>query len=418
MSASYRRTLTTGPFLRLLAGHGLATLGQLQLTMAVGVYVLARTDSGMWVSAAVVLGFAPYVLFSSTAGMLADRSRRSTVLRWSIGLRLATGSVATAGLLLQWPVQVVIALAALTAVVATPSYPALVAATPQTVRDVDLPAANSLGSGVENAAWVAGPGLLGLVLLTGAPVAGGGLAATACFGLALLCLGRTHTAMPERIAPVDESLTDEFLDGVRTIRADRRIRAALSLAVVDNFLYGYLVVAIVLLGSRTFDAGERGVGWLNSAFALGAIASMLVTPRLGGVGREPRVIVVTLTLFVAAAVGVAIAPDLVVALPLIFLAGMFTLIVEIVAVTLIQRLTHEAVTARVFGVYDTLAVAAIALGSALAGVLSEVVGVSGALGLACLITLVLTAALVPNLRSATLGAPVRPEPLRAAPDGG
>jgi MFS family permease len=418
MSASYRRTLTTGPFLRLLAGHGVATLGQLQLTMAVGVYVLARTDSGMWVSAAVVLGFAPYVLFSSTAGMLADRSRRSTVLRWSIGLRLITGSAATVGLLLQWPVQVVIALAAITAVVATPSYPALVAATPQTVRNVDLPAANSLGSGVENAAWVTGPGLLGLVLLTGAPVAGGGLAATACFGLALLCLGRTHTAMPERIAPANESLTDEFLDGVRAIRADRRIRAALALAVVDNFLYGYLVVAIVLLGSHTFDAGERGVGWLNTAFALGAIASMLVTPRLAGAGREPRVIVVTLTLFVAAAAGVAIAPDLVVALPLIFLAGMLTLIVEIVAVTLIQRLTHEAVTARVFGIYDTLAVAAIALGSALAGVLSEVLGVSGALGLACLITLVLTAALIPNLRSATQGAPVRPEPLRAAPDVG
>jgi hypothetical protein len=47
MSASYRRALTTGPFLRLLAGHGIATLGQLQLTMAVGVYVLARTDSGV-----------------------------------------------------------------------------------------------------------------------------------------------------------------------------------------------------------------------------------------------------------------------------------------------------------------------------------------------------------------------------------
>jgi MFS family permease len=417
MSASYRRALTTGPFLRLLAGHGIATLGQLQLTMAVGVYVLAQTDSGVWVSAAVALGFAPYVLFSTYAGVLADRHRRSTVMRWSISLRLVTGSATTAGLILGWPVQVVIALAALTAIVATPSYPALAAATPQVVSDVDLPAANSLGSGVENAAWVAGPGLLGLVLLTGAPVSGGGLAATASFALALVCLGRTRTATPQRAADGDESFTEEVLEGARAIRADRRISAALALAIVDNFLYGYLVVALVLLGQRTFDAGERGVGWLNAAFAFGAFASMLVTPRLAGAGREPRVLVVSLSLFVAAAAGAALAPSLVVALPLVFLAGMLTLIAEIVAVTLIQRLTPESVTARVFGIYDTLAVGAIALGSALAGVLSDALGITGALVLACLVTLALTVVCIPPLQSASLRARTRMEPLESLEDG-
>ncbi len=416
MSASYRRALTTGPFLRLLAGHGIATLGQLQLTMAVGVYVLARTDSGVWVSAAVALGFAPYVLFSTSAGVLADRHRRSTVLRWSISVRVVTGSTTTLGLVLGWPVQMVIALAALTAIVATPSYPALAAATPQVVSDVDLPAANSLGSGIENAAWVAGPGLLGLVLLTGAPVSGGGLAATACFALALACLGRTRTAPPGRAGGGDDSFTEEVLEGVTAIRADRRISAALALAIVDNFLYGYLVVAIVLLGERTFDAGERGVGWLNTAFALGALASMLVTPRLAGAGREPRVLVVTLSLFVAVAAGAAIAPNLAAAVPMVFLAGMLTVIAEIVAVTLIQRLTPGAVTARVFGIYDTLAVGAIALGSALAGGLSDALGIAAALVLACLATLTLTAVCIPPLQSATSRARTRVESLEALED--
>lgn len=416
MSASYRRALTTGPFLRLLAGHGIATLGQLQLTMAVGVYVLAQTDSGVWVSAAVALGFAPYVVFSTSAGVLADRHRRSTVLRWSISLRLITGTATTVGLVLSWPVQAVIALAALTAIVATPSYPALAAATPQAVSDVDLPAATSLGSGVENAAWVAGPGLLGLVLLSGAPVSGGGLAATACFALALACLGRTRTPIPDRATPGDESFKEEILEGARAIGADRRISAALALAIVDNFLYGYLVVAIVLLGERTFDAGERGVGWLNAAFALGAFASILVTPRLAAAGREPRVLVVTLSLFVASAAGAALAPDLAIAVPLVFLAGMLTLIAEIVAVTLIQRLTPESVTARVFGIYDTLAVGAIALGSALAGGLSDAVGITAALVLACLLTLVLTVACIPPMKSATHRARTRMESLRTSED--
>jgi MFS family permease len=254
------------------------------------------------------------------------------------------------------------------------------------------------------------------VLLTGAPVSGGGLAATGCFALALICLGRTRTAIPERAAAGDESFTDEVLEGARAIGADRRISAALALAIVDNFLYGYLVVALVLLGQRTFDAGDRGVGWLNAAFAVGAFASMLVTPRLAGAGREPRVLVVSLSLFVACAAGAALAPGLVVAIPMVFLAGLLTLIAEIVAVTLIQRLTPESVTARVFGIYDTLAVGAIALGSALAGGLSDAMGITGALVLACLVTLVLTAVCIAPLQSATLRARTRMESLEPLED--
>ena len=80
--------------------------------------------------------------------MFADRHRRSSVLRWSISARIVTGSLTTAGLILDCPVPLVILLAALTAVVATPSYPALAAATPQVISDQDLPAANSLATGV------------------------------------------------------------------------------------------------------------------------------------------------------------------------------------------------------------------------------------------------------------------------------
>ena len=40
-------------------------------------------------------------------------------------------------------------------------------ATPQCVPDEQLPAANALVTGVENATWIAGPGVLGLILLAG-----------------------------------------------------------------------------------------------------------------------------------------------------------------------------------------------------------------------------------------------------------
>ena len=402
MTASYRRVLTNGPFARMVIGHGLATLGQLQLTMAVGIDVLDRTNSGVWVSAAVALGFAPYVLFSAPAGVLADRHSRSTVLRTSIGIRVVTGSLTTAGLVLGWPIPLIVALAALTAVAATPSYPAVGAATPQLVQDRDLPAANSLATGVENTAWVAGPGLLGLVLLVGAPVAGGGVAATACFALALIGLGRTRTPVPARDRPAAAATDGGLLGGVRVIAADSRIRAALVLAIINNMLYGYLVVALVLLGERAFRAGEQGIGWLNAAFAVGAFTSIAVAPRFGSGGREPRMLLIATVLFAATAVGAALAPGLGVAVVFILCAGLLTLVAEIVAVTLIQRLTPDAVTARVLGIYDTLAVAAIAVASGLAGVLSEAIGVRVALLLASAVTIGLTVVCVPALRTATL----------------
>jgi MFS family permease len=386
---SYQNTLRTVPFLRMLAGHGMATLAQLQLTMAVGIYALNATGSGIWVSAAVSLSFAPYVVFSTSAGMLADRHSRSTILRWSILLRVVTALLVTAGLVLRWPVPMVIALAALTATFATPSYPALAAATPQLVRDNDLPAANSLATGIENAGWVAGPGLLGLLLLVGAPVAGGGVAAVVCFVAAAVCLGRLD--LPATVPEADSvDSGPAILGAFRVVAHNRRIRRILLLAVLNNALYGYLVVALVLVGERVLRAGESGIGWLNASFAVGAFTSMAIAARLAA-GRQYRKLIVFNALFVGCGLALAAAQSLPFAVVVVFFAGLSTVVAEIIAVTLIQRLTANTIAARVFGLYDTLAILAIAVCTGLAGWLSEALGIRTALFVVCSVIAVITA---------------------------
>jgi MFS family permease len=158
---TFRSALRVRDFRLLLAGHGVGTIAQLALTLAVGIEVLDRTSSGGWVSVTVALGFAPYVIVSGYAGLLADRWSRSAVLTWSFVTRAGCTGVLAAGLLLQWSVPILVLLAAVTAVLATPSYPALAAATVQCVPDEPLPAANALVTGVENATWIAGPGVFG-----------------------------------------------------------------------------------------------------------------------------------------------------------------------------------------------------------------------------------------------------------------
>ncbi|MEI2785847.1 MAG: MFS transporter [Candidatus Nanopelagicales bacterium] len=382
---SYRAALTNPPFARMLGAHGLGTLAQLQLTMAVSVYALERTGSGVWVAVALSLSFAPYVLFSTTAGLLADRYARSAVLRWSLLLRLATATLVTAGLWWQWAPVVVVVFAAMTAVIATPSYPALAAATPQLVPQAQLPAANGLATGIENAAWVAGPGLLGLVLLAGAPVAGGGLAAVLCFVVAVVCLGGTATPVPVRGA---DGQADGFFAGLAEVRAHPRMRAVLLLAILDNALYGYMVVAIVLAGD--LRNGPKGVGWLNSAFAVGAFLSLALAANLP-TDHGVRRILAFLVGFGISAVGLAFAALLPVAIVAVLLAGMFTVIAEIAAVTELQRLASDAAAARIFGLYDTLAVGVIAVMTAMAGWLSDVVGVSAGLALVATVIATLSA---------------------------
>jgi MFS family permease len=377
---SYRRALTNLSFVRMLAAHGVGSLGQLQLTMAVAVYALERTTSGVWLAVALSLGFAPYIAFSTTAGLLADKYRRSTVLRWSLITRIGTGMLVAVGLWLQWPVAVVVALAALTATLATPSYPALAAATPQLVQDKDLSAANGLATGIENATWVAGPGLLGLVLLTGAPIAGGGLASVMCFALAALCLGRTTTPKATAVADTDKH---GFFGGVREVRANPRIRVLLGLAIVDNALYGYLTVAIVLVGGGLLEAANEGIGWLQTAFAVGAFLSMALAANLRADHGVRRVLLFVAGL-VASGVALVLARSLPIAVVAVLFAGMFTVIAEVAAVTGIQRAVADETAARVFGLYDTLAVGAIGLGTIVAGWLSEVVGVRVGLFIACL----------------------------------
>jgi hypothetical protein len=63
-----------------------------------------------------------------------------------------------------------------------------------------------------------------------------------------------------------------------------------------------------------------------------------------------------------------------VAVALVGCAGSGTLIAEVIGVTMIQRATPESAHARVFGIYDQLAVGSVALGSLVAGPLADAVG--------------------------------------------
>ena len=383
---TFRSVLGSWRLRRLLIAHVAGTIAQQVLTLAVGLAVLERTSSGIWVSVTVATAFAPYALLSGYAGTLADRCSRSTVLACSSAIRVGCAGALTAALLLGWPLPVIVLLTAAAAVAATPSYPALAAATPQCVPAGQLPAANALVTGLENIGWIGGPGVLGLFLLAGQGPVAAVAATVGLFAVATAACAGVRLPGPTRAEPAGWHC--ELLVAARLVISDRLLCRLLTVLVVDNLLYGYLVVAIVLLGTGPGSTGDS-LGYLNTAFTVGAVLAMPVINRFAG---TPRTLGLVMAGFGICVLLLGLTGPSPVAVALVGCAGAATLIVEVIGVTMIQRGTPEHVHARVFGIYDQLAVGSVALGSLLAGLLADAIGAGGASVLVAVIGLMVTGA--------------------------
>jgi MFS family permease len=382
-SPTYREALAVRPFRLLLASHGLATTAQLMLTLALGLAVHERTGSALGTSASIALGFAPYVLCSGAAGALADRWSRSTALAGSAALRATLALVLVLALATNAPSRLLVAVVAATAIAATIGYPALAAATVQSVDDRELPAANTLVTGAENSLWIAGPGIVGVLTVLGlGPASVIGVAAVLLV-LATLCASAARLPRPVR---VKESETSGALAGVLLCVRGKDVRRPMLVAILSNFLYGYLVVHLMLVSG----------GSLNGAFAAGAFAALPVANRLTGLMPPRPTLAVVMVTFTAAAMVLACLGARPAGVVAIAVAGAASLLSEVIAVTMLQRSAPKEAMARLFGVYDQLNVGAIVLGSMLAGPLSVALGDDAALAVvaaACLV--VASAALVP-----------------------
>jgi hypothetical protein len=254
-------------------------------------------------------------------------------------------------------------------------------ATVQCVPDHELPAANALVNGAENALWIAAPDILGTLTLLG-------LGPDAVTAVAALLLDTT--ALCAYAAPLPPPgaaaipATKAPLVGILLVVRDARVRRPLLVAIGSNAPYGCLLVHVNLLS---------GTG-LNAVFAVGGFMALAGSHRLAGTVRPAAMLVGSMDKFAGAAGTVGLTGAGFNGALAIAVAGTASLVSEVLAVTMLQRAVAETVVARLFGVHDQLNVGAIALGSMLAGPLSMALGVGAALpviAVACLVAASATA---------------------------
>jgi MFS family permease len=351
--------------LRLLfGGLVISASGSWAYNVALLAYVFDRTHSLGWVGVAGLGRFVPALVFSTYGGVLAERFERVRLMIGSDLLCLVFQAGLALAAALTAPAWTAILLAALTAVANVVYNPAVAAMLPELAGEDDLVAANALNGTIDNVVVVAGPAIgAGLLAFGSASLAFGVNAAS--FGVSALLVAR----MAARSRPVDVTegdtagLIKQMTVGVKAIFSSGAATVLVMFSVLASFVYGTDTVLLVGVSDAQLGTGAKGFGYLLAGLGVGGILMALVVDRLASSRRLALIITAGMAVYcLPTALLVAVhSPGVAFGLEVIRGAG--TLVVDVLAITALQRAVSDDVIARVFGVFFALVLAAISLGT-------------------------------------------------------
>jgi MFS family permease len=321
----------------------------------------------------------PAAFVAPFAALLGDRFPRKRVMVAADLVRACAMGGAAAAVFGGAPAAAVYALAVVTALTSTAFQPAQAALLPALARSPEeLTAANATSTTLESVGFFIGPALGGLLLA----VTSVGAVFSVTAGLFLwsaLVLGRMSAESRGDTVVEPESIVREALAGFRAIASEGRLRLLVGLYGAQTLAAGVLRVLLVVTALRILDLGPSGVGFLNSAVGVGALAGMLVVLAVIGTRRLAGVFQLGLVLWGVPLALLGIWPSVAAAILLFGVLGIGNTLVDVAGLTLVQRAAPEQVRARVFGVLESVLLATIGIGAILAPLLTAAFGPRGAL---------------------------------------
>lgn len=389
----FRGAFAYRDFRWLTTGLAISAIGTWAYNVALYAYVYEATQSAGWAAVTTLGRFVPSMLFSSYGGVVAERLERRRLLI-TLDL-LGTAVMVLLGIVtaLDLSVVIAIALASLTSMMGTIYLPATAAMVPQVVDEDDLAAANSVTSVVENVSVIVGPALgAAVVSLYTVEIALWANAVT--FLLSAWCSTRVHTrSVPSDVTEGGSAnVWQQVVVGFRAIRSSTTAAILVVGCLVATMLFGTDTVLFVVVAEERLGIGPDGFGLLMAGLGVGGILMAPVVNRLASSPRLGTIISVGLLVYAlpTALLVVIEAPSLAFVVQVVRGAG--TLVVDVLAITALQRSLPSDMVARVFGVFGTLALAAVNIGAVVAAPLIGTAGLDAALlvlsvGIAALVVL-------------------------------
>lgn len=375
VAAAYGTVLRNPGLRRLQMVYGTSIVAEWGFTVALAVYAYdVRGATGVGIVG--VVRMVPAALATPFAAVLSDRFRRELVLLW-IEVASAAGMAGVAVAYFAGPSEVVIyVLAGLLAILATLLRPTVAALLPSLATTPDeLVAANAASLTTESLATLAGPLLAGLVVgTTSAGVVFAG--AAGIYAVAAVLVGLVRVERPLVLVRAGKP-AQELLGGFRVVAQDPRPRLLVILFAAQTLVRGSLNVLIVVMAFNLLHAGGSWVGYLTAALGAGGLVGAFASVALIG-RRLAAPFGIGLLLWAIPIAALGLWPNKVAALVLLAVVGVGNSLEDVGGFSLLQRIIHDEVLARVLGVVWGLAMAGVAIGSVLGPPLVDAAGIRGA----------------------------------------
>jgi len=363
----YRDALRHRDLRLLIAAFLVDQVGSWSYVVVISVYVFERTHSTLWLAALGICRWGPGLLLSSFGGVIADRYQRVTVMVVSALTSAALMTGLAVVVAVDAPVGLVLVIVALAAVALTPYQPAAGALIPEVVGEKDLAAANAIFAALENLVVVLGPAIGGLLLLTGQPVIGVAINA-ASFAAAAAIVARLRVRSRGGAGAEGGGSLRQWATGVKALAAQHVALALVLFCALDSAVYGASTVLYVPLSIR-LGTGPNGYSYLLAGAALGGVLGAGLANRLSGASRLAPVIMGSLCLQALPFLATVPVHSPTLAAVLQVASGVGMVIVDVLAITSLQRDLPGEVLSRVLGIFETLILAGILLASLATGIL-------------------------------------------------
>jgi MFS family permease len=399
-NAGYRALFRNRDYRLLFSGLAISMSGSWAYNVALVVYVFNATHSPAWVAAASMTRFLTALVSSPFGGLVADRLERVRLMVTLDTIALVLQGALAVVAALGGPVVLAIALAALTSV-ATSSYdPAARAAAPAIVGEDHLAAANSAQSAAENLSIIIGPAIAGLLLVFSPPALVFAINA-ATFGFSAVVVSRMHAR--SHPSDITEGGTAgplrQMAAGIAAFIESPTVMLLAGFSILASFVYGTDTVLFVVVSKEQLGTGSTGYGYLLAALGVGGILIAGFMNRIAAAPRLGAIIVIGMAVFCLPTALLAVVHSPWLAFLLEVVRGGGTIVVDVLAITALQRMVSPDVVARVFGVFFALVLAAVSLGALLMPILLGSVGLTTTLLIMGFAIPLATAAAYPRIRA-------------------
>ncbi len=354
-----------------------STVGTSLQVTAEGYLVYQLTESTFWLGMVNFIGLLPVIPLALVGGLLIDRfPRRKVIILTQAGLMVQAalfGFLIISGQIQLW--QIIVLYFIFGCLLAV-DHPARRAFLVELVPQSELANAVALNATIFNLSSLVGYAFAGFVIAAIGP--GGAMLINAISYTAPILALAAIQVVDRRYETAVQPMKQALSAGLRTLWQQPALLGVISLMAVIGGLTWPIFGLMPAYAEEIMGVDAVGLGILLAAGALGSLMGTIVAARLG-MHRRGRTLTACGFLLPFLVVGVAFSQTMWMAIPFLVAAGLVLLVLQSLAITIVQVHIPDNVRGRVMTIYSMLHAGADTGGNVVVGSLATVVGLPMAL---------------------------------------